>query len=736
MKNKKKFFSKNLYLEGLRQLRVVGLLGTVINLIIAVIFPVGSYLSAKAEYRSYVTSNIAEQFTKYAIDVVDYHIYYLLFCLVFAPLLVIVLFRFLNRRESCDFYHALPHTRQCLFLSFSAAAVTWIAGQIVLVTVVSAIFYQIFSGYLVLEFSRLFCFAANILAASLFVISVLLLACTLSGNTITSMIVFLILFFTPRIFITIYQALMTSELDYLGNNVNSVFNIKNNIFYNILYSFRSNSSYIEATSIGMPIAYTLFVAALLFAAAYIFFLKRRSEAAENSMGSRLLQTVFRTVFTMLLCMIPISILFSYYTKRNIVSCQYLYEDIAMMVFYIVISYIAVILGMFLYELLTTKNAKSALRSLKSLPVIAVLNIAVFVLLIASFGHYKNLRLDEEEIDSVNLMSLGNFYENNYYSQNSYFDAMIEKYDFTERELISLLCTAFNNYADMYNDYLDGKREHIYKPANSSSNSYFLTVQFHGSTDYTLRLQLDTKTIEQFYKLLYSNKDFYHIYMELPKLTEKDNIYFSGEAGVSEEFTEELYESLKTELAQARIDPKQWIQSIDSYGIGYIAIDKYIDSVYYNLRLPINLTTPNTYQKLFDYYTETHAKDLGSFMDSLQSFEKILLEPARDENRLISFDITGYDSVNQSSLSVYFSSLEETSEEYESESSRLRKALTLLKEHTKSISDMILGEDIMIYVRKQEENKQEESYDTYNAWNDLYILCIPMEIFQMLDTGEF
>lgn len=207
MKNKKRFFNKNLYMEGLRQLKVIGILGIVINVIIAVVIPVGNCLSAKAEYHSYINNNMADQFTKYAINAVDYHVYYLLFFLVFAPLMVIILFRFLNRREDCDFYHSLPHTRQCLLLTFFAAIVTWLIVQIFIVTVVSAILYQIFSNYLVLEFSRLFCFAVNILVTSLLVAAALLLACTLSGNTITGFIVFLILFFTPRIFITIYQTL-------------------------------------------------------------------------------------------------------------------------------------------------------------------------------------------------------------------------------------------------------------------------------------------------------------------------------------------------------------------------------------------------------------------------------------------------------------------------------------------------------------------------------------------------
>lgn len=713
MKNKKRFFSKNLYMEGLRQLKVIGVLGTVINLIIAVVIPVGTCLSAKADYRSYINSNIADQFTKYAINIVGYHIYYLLFFIVFAPLMVIILFRFLNHREDCDFYHSLPHTRQCLFLSFFAAVATWLTVQIFLVTTVSTILYQMFSNYLVLESFHLFCFAINILVTSLLVASALLLACTLSGNTLTGLIVFLILFFTPRIFISIYQALMTNQLDYLSNSINSIFSIKHNLFYTILQSLNFNSlTCAKVTSINFSTVSTLLMALFLFTMAYIFFLKRKSETAENSMNNKTLQTIFRMIFTMLLCMIPISILFDYYAERNVIFYQYRYDNTAMMVFYIIISYIAVIIGMFLYELLTTKNIRNALHALKSIPLMIGLNALIFLLLICSFGHYRNLRLDEEKIDSITIVSLS--HTSNY---NSYFEAMIAKYEFTEKELISLLCTAFNDYADMYNDYMDGKRESLY------NTDFSLSVEFHGKSNYTFHLKLDARTTDQFYKLLYSNQEFYNIYMQLPELTKKDNIYFSNsrETSINEAFTKELYKCLKEELAEGKIHPKQWIQTIDTYGIGHITVSKYIDSVYYELKVPINLIVPKTYQKLLDYYAETHSKDLEKFLDSLQDFEKTFANSSYDESDdNLNLDITGYDSINEISHFIYFSTVKENS--------YLKKSIALLKEHSKSVSNMIPEEDILIYVRTEEQN-----YTLNYINSDSYILCIPAKIFNILDT---
>ena len=81
MNHKKNIFSKNLYLEGLRQLKILGFLGLIINLIIGTGIPVGTYLSEKEVYNSYTRQHMVEMFSKAVINVEEYHLYYFpLFC--------------------------------------------------------------------------------------------------------------------------------------------------------------------------------------------------------------------------------------------------------------------------------------------------------------------------------------------------------------------------------------------------------------------------------------------------------------------------------------------------------------------------------------------------------------------------------------------------------------------------------------------------------------------------------
>ena len=157
----KKLFSIKLYIEGLRQLRVLGMLGLIINALIGIIIPMGYYLSMEEEY------NALNSFSKLNCVITETHCYFFLFVFVFSPLMVLSLFHFLNKREDCDFYHSIPQTRGCLYVSYSAAMVTWLLIQILTVSIISAICYCAASKYLIIDIPGIFFFAVNIFVASL-----------------------------------------------------------------------------------------------------------------------------------------------------------------------------------------------------------------------------------------------------------------------------------------------------------------------------------------------------------------------------------------------------------------------------------------------------------------------------------------------------------------------------------------------------------------------------------------
>ena len=95
-------FSKTLYREGLRQSRALGFvfLGIVLgSLLLMFVMQVGAALTTPASARVPSFIDLYEGAPL------------LLIAFVWAPVMILVLFHFVDKRNQCDFYHALPHTR-------------------------------------------------------------------------------------------------------------------------------------------------------------------------------------------------------------------------------------------------------------------------------------------------------------------------------------------------------------------------------------------------------------------------------------------------------------------------------------------------------------------------------------------------------------------------------------------------------------------------------------------------
>lgn len=137
---KKSWFSFRLYQEGLRQLRLIGIMGMVILGLEAILIPVGRVVSLR-QMEHYAEGG---RVSKELLNFPEMHpLLVLCFC-VLAPLMVLYLFHFLNKRNASDFYHAIPETRLCLFISFFAAVVTWILAIIVVTSFISVAIFLCF----------------------------------------------------------------------------------------------------------------------------------------------------------------------------------------------------------------------------------------------------------------------------------------------------------------------------------------------------------------------------------------------------------------------------------------------------------------------------------------------------------------------------------------------------------------------------------------------------------------
>ena len=116
---KKTLFSFGIYKESMRRLRVIGFIALVFLLVVQmspVIIGVVDYAMMGKTSQAPTAENFAT--LTWAMATVS---------TLVAPLMVLIAFSIFNKRASSDFYHALPYTRPCVFVSIMAAVYTWTA---------------------------------------------------------------------------------------------------------------------------------------------------------------------------------------------------------------------------------------------------------------------------------------------------------------------------------------------------------------------------------------------------------------------------------------------------------------------------------------------------------------------------------------------------------------------------------------------------------------------------------
>ena len=106
---RKKFFNSHLFKEGFKQLKLFGIISLIIYML------------------SVILIFINEVDGRRIVDIYDCNPLVLLSFTVLAPLFTLFLFSFITSRNSSDFYHSIPYTRTCIFVSFFASIAAWIA---------------------------------------------------------------------------------------------------------------------------------------------------------------------------------------------------------------------------------------------------------------------------------------------------------------------------------------------------------------------------------------------------------------------------------------------------------------------------------------------------------------------------------------------------------------------------------------------------------------------------------
>lgn len=453
MKNNKSIFSTKLMLEGFRQCRTIGILALIIMSLWAILIPAGNAITYGGDSDAVIVKMTAEAF-----DVNSF----MIFVIPAVAIMTLVLFHFLDNRASSDLYHALPHKRITVYLSFTASIILWAVLLIFASSLCSVVTCLILNKYIILLLPTVLPYMISMLLITLLVISGILVAINLTGTVFTNIVISGIILFLPRIcFNIIYSAIFSNIMfisagipngNFFANDSNLLFGL-----FSMMFGLNVNLNDIFHPE-WYSIIYTFVLAVIYFAISGLLFCRRRSEAAGQSAPTRMHQHVYRIIITMAYCIIVTASLVKDLSGGNGFDA----EDIfAYFVLYLVGAFIYLI-----YELITTKKWKNLITTLPGLGVVGVLCVGAAFGINAGKNHIINQCPKADEINSVSIGLFNRSYDDlwDYYDYVGMKNSQVE---ITDDEIISIM-----------SHYLD---ENVIT-WKESENSYY--NKYHNSGKYT------------------------------------------------------------------------------------------------------------------------------------------------------------------------------------------------------------------------------------------------------------
>lgn len=594
---KQTYFNRHVYAEGLRQLRLMGILFTAATALIAVSGPIMEYM-ASLDAIGVTVQNI----NYYQMN----PLIFLSFCIV-APFLTLNLFSFLNRRESSDFYHAIPATRTCLFFSFFAAVVTWIFIFIGVTTALSVLFHALFPQLYAINYTSVLIICFNCFAGSLLVAASVAIAMSVTGVFITNGLVALLIIFLPRLLIMLVLSAVESSFPLItGVDFLPFLNVKYNVPAGFVLGYFSRGA-TDAVTAWQSGVYTLVLALLYTVFAWLLFKRRHSESASHAAPSRRFQAFYRFLIGFAISSMVTLSLWSDLRFGHIGA-----YEIAQLVF----LYSIAIFASLVFELLYTRRFRGLLRrGATTVLLLAVANGALIGIIAGANALLVSYSPEPEDITSIRIVEQ----ESNvmYGHSSDYFDQKTADIQLDDPEVLSMVSERLSQSLK-----LAEQSEALYYNECGNNASMVVAIK-SGGVSHLRRIVLYEDDIQLLSDQLAKNREFQAAYMALP-----DNyasiqditgtgFFLDSKRGAA------LYAALQKEVNT--IGFEGWYALLNSGRIATgteppiaeLCIDVPVDSSWTSFRVPLYPSKlPQTCQVYIELYNEQEATNRDTLLADL------------------------------------------------------------------------------------------------------------------------
>lgn len=599
LKNLKKEigFNQKLYLDGIRQLKLVGIMGLVVCCAAAMLTAMGYHINTSV----YVMDELGNMIRRVPKGLNLFQAHWSLFITfpVLVPVMTMMLFNFLNHRNASDFYHAIPDTRGSLYISYSASILTWIGAIIGISTLFSVISVSLLPTYYII-WSGVPKVLFLIISACVLVMGGVLIALGLTGTRMSNLMVTLIILFLPRVFVTVIMYILEEMMPFVAwEYATSLFNPRYDLIAGLPIALFSGINPFQYGGSGV---YSLILGLIYLMVGYVIFIRRKSESAGHAAISPKLQGVFRLAVSLMICLLPM-----YYISNCWVDLDYLDGET---LFIILVFYVIAVLVYFIYELMTTGKLRAFKKLCRGIGVLAGLNVLLFLVIIGIYGTTIKNTPEADRIDYIMLRG----------EERDYFKAQLQQIRIRDEEVAQVTSNALKRAIEKSRSNYYGKYIDQY---GNIVETVTQTVAINVGIKTIYRDVLYTKTEwEKVNEYLSERPEYYQVYSDLPAYDSREMSIYCESGNLSLAQVAKIYEVMREEVKT--IDFEEWYTAVNNY---YYGNYKYVD----HIRLSLSVGTNG--------YRDTICLPiLYSMTETLTCYFKELQSASADKNMLKDWNI--------------------------------------------------------------------------------------------------
>ena len=602
--NDKKIFSIKLFINNFLQLKVMGILGTVL----ITLFSVLSIVSQGIRMIEYTKEGISVNGSMSGGVSTTYlgagELWPLVLTFVFVtPVLMLMAFSYNNKRNSSDFYNSLPYTRLNMYLTKLSAVFTWQVIVYVCAVVGIVISIAVYKKYFVYSVSTITWIIIGTFICNLLCGAVIALACSLTGSLMSNICLTGIILFIPAILRVMITGGISALFDYVSNiQVVPVIGVERNMISALIVGGSMNGiQYNEILLNKGYMVYSLVLAIVYAAIGYLCFVRRKSEVAGKAALGNKIHVIIRTVIGFICMAVGFLLLL---IERDIIS----------MIIFVSLA----VAAMIIYELIAGDRSRLGFKTGIS-SVIALAAAGIFTGLLWSGSVVMKAYKPETSKIKYAVVESSTYYSNYSGSFADYYNTKTSQYKIKDSDIIDVLVNGYNHCKDKTHVELSQNRKNVY-----TINVYF--------KDGIIGTRRSIALVEDDYKNLMlklgADEEYQKIYLELPEYNNV-TLTFNNNVNLSDSDKQNIYNCLQSEIK--RVGYNQYIKSFDQTGVYDTVSIRFVENGNnYYIRIPFSEYLPETTES---FMKMVNKGSLNYALGSVTSKDAIELVKSAFDNKL-------------------------------------------------------------------------------------------------------